>query len=283
MKIFIMTDMEGVCGVINHDDWVMQSGRYYEEGKKLLTLEVNAAVEGFFRAGADEIAVLDGHGAGGINQLLLDNRTSYIRSSVGPYPFSLDKSFDAIAWVGQHSKAGTEYAHIAHTGWFNVLDFKINGISVGEFGQMAMLASFLGVRSIFGSGDEAFTLEAKALAAGIETVSVKKGLTPGKGDETGCDGYRNRNLSAIHLHPEKARELIGNGAERALNRFIHDRGSFELIKIRPPFIKEVKYRQDGNTQAYEVYGEHPASLIDLMNAPERKIRKTSIGCRFVER
>lgn len=272
MKIFIMTDMEGACGVLNHDDWVMQTGRYYEEGKKLLTLEVNAAVEGFFRAGADEVVVLDGHGAGGINHLLLDNRTAYIRSSVGPYPFSLDKSCDAIAWVGQHAKAGTEYAHIAHTGWFNILDFKINGVSVGEFGQMAMLASFLGIKSIFGSGDEAFTHEAKALVGGIETVSVKKGLTPGKGDETNCDTYRNRNLSAIHIHPEKARELIGDGAERALYRFIHDRDSFKLIDIRPPYKKEVRYRQDGSTPAYEAYSEHSVSLIELMNNPEIKVK-----------
>ncbi|MEN6315831.1 MAG: M55 family metallopeptidase [Clostridiaceae bacterium] len=271
MKIFIMTDMEGVCGVLNHDDWVMQTGRYYEEGKKLLTLEVNAAAEGFFRAGADEVMVLDGHGAGGINQLLLDNRTSYIRSSVGPYPFSLDKSYDAIAWVGQHAKAGTEFAHIAHTGWFNVLDFKINDVSVGEFGQMAMMASFLGIRSIFGSGDEAFTHEAKTLVGGIETVSVKKGLTPGKGDETNCDGYRNRNLSAIHIHPEKARELIINGAEMALDRFIHNRSRFELIDVRPPYKKEIRYRQDGNTPAYEAYNEHPVNLIELMNSPERII------------
>ena len=46
-----MTDMEGVCGVINHDDWVMPTGMYYEEGKKLLTMEINAAVEGFMQQG----------------------------------------------------------------------------------------------------------------------------------------------------------------------------------------------------------------------------------------
>ncbi len=50
MKIYIMTDMEGVCGVLNHDDWVMRDGRYYAEGRKLLTLEINSAIEGFFQA-----------------------------------------------------------------------------------------------------------------------------------------------------------------------------------------------------------------------------------------
>ncbi len=268
MKIFLMTDLEGVCGVINHDDWVIPSGRYYEEGKKLLTMEVNAAVEGFFSAGASEIVVVDGHGAGGINHILLDNRTMYLRSSVGPYPFMLDKSYDAIAWVGQHAKAGTEHAHIAHTGWFDVLDYKINGISVGEFGHIAMLAAFLGIKSIFASGDEAFTLEAKALIQGIETVTVKKGLTIGNGDELDCNDYMNKNLSALHLHPEKARELIRKGAHNALSRFVTSSESFTLFPVRPPFRKDVKYRPNGGKPAYEAYAEHPDNLIELMNKTE---------------
>lgn len=44
MKIMIMTDMEGVAGILNHDDWVQPSGRFYEKGIRLLTGEVNAAV-----------------------------------------------------------------------------------------------------------------------------------------------------------------------------------------------------------------------------------------------
>jgi D-amino peptidase len=271
MKIFISTDMEGVCGVMNHDDWVLPTGRYYDEGKRLLSLEVSAAAEGFFAAGADDVVVVDGHGAGGINQSYLDKRTWLQRSSVGPYPFSLDRTYDAIAWVGQHAKAGTEYAHIAHTGWFNVLDDRINGISIGEFGHMAMIASFLGIRSIFGAGDEAFTHEAKALVKGIETVSIKRGLTPGSGDEYDCSGYRNRNLGAIHMHPEKARELIKKGAENALKRFIRDRSSFELIDIKPPFRRELRYRPDVNTPAYVAYAEHPSDLIKMMNMRETRI------------
>lgn len=270
MKIFLMTDMEGVCGIINHDDWVVPAGRYYEEGKRLLTLEVNAAVEGFFAAGADEVVVVDGHGYGGINLSLLDSRCLFMRTTVGPYPFMLDSSYDAIAWVGQHAKAGTEYAHNPHTGWPNVIDYRINGISVGEFGQMAMIAASLGVRSVFGSGDEAFTREAKALVGGIETVSVKKGLTPGKGDEWSCDGYRNRNLSAIHLHPEKARQLIKNSAHDATARFMTDRDSFTLLSINPPFRKDVKYRTNGSEPAYEAYAEHPDNIIAMMNMPETR-------------
>ena len=71
MKIMIMTDMEGCAGILNHDDWVMPEGRYYEKGKRLLTEEVNAALAGFFEAGAGEVVVVDGHGYGGIDPELL--------------------------------------------------------------------------------------------------------------------------------------------------------------------------------------------------------------------
>ncbi|MBP1994045.1 M55 family metallopeptidase [Paenibacillus eucommiae] len=266
MKIYLMTDMEGVCGVASHDIWVTPEGRYYEAGKELLTREINAAVEGFFAAGADEIVVIDGHGYGGINQLLLDNRVSYVRGALpGPYPFMLDETYDAIAWVGQHAKAGAEYAHLAHTGWFNVLDYQINGTSVGEFGQFAMLGAFLGVRSIFGAGDEAFVKEASALVPGIETVSVKKGLMPGSGDEYDCEGYRERNNGAIHIHPEKARLLIREGAEKALRRFIQSPEQFTLLDVKAPFTKEVRYRSDGRTPAHTKICEHPDDIITLLN------------------
>jgi D-amino peptidase len=271
MKIFIMTDMEGVCGVINHDDWVLKDSMYYEEGKRLLTLEVNAAAEGFFDAGADEIYVADGHGAGGITQALLDNRTYLLRGFPEGWPLGLDKSFDALAFVGQHAKAGSENAHIAHTQWFNYLDYRINGTSVGEFGQLALCAAFLGVHTIFGSGDEAFTKEAPALIEGIETITVKRGTTPGTGDEYDCEGYRNRNLSAVHLHPEKARKLIKEGAKRALDRFMENPKSFQMPELKPPFRVDASYRPNKSIPAYKAYAEHPDSLIDCMNKPEIKI------------
>jgi D-aminopeptidase len=189
------------------------------------------------------------------------------------YPFALDKSFNAMAWVGQHAKAGTEFAHIAHTGWFNVIDYRINGVSVGEFGQMAMCGAFLGVPSIFGAGDEAFAHEAKALISCVETVSVKKGLVPGKGEEFGFEGYRDHNGAAMHLHPLKARELIRDGAARALARFDAHPDSFPLLALRPPFRREITYRASGATPAYRAYAEHPTDLIRAMNAPEIKVEQ----------
>ncbi len=270
VKIFIMSDMEGVCGVISHDEWVTTQGRYYAEGKELLTLEVNAAIEGFAAAGAMEFLVADGHGYGGINHLMLDKRAQFVRGPLpGPYPFMLDGTFDAMAWVGQHAKAGTECAQMAHTGWFDVIDYNINGVSVGEFGQMALCGASLGVRSIFGAGDEAFTKEAAELIPGIETVSVKRGILPGSGDECTVDEYKDRNNGAIHIAPEIARERIRQGAERALSRFADNRGQFPLLKFEPPFWREVRYRSGGTNGARTMVSEHPDSVIGLLNGKMR--------------
>jgi len=93
MKIYLMTDMEGCAGILNHDDWVLPSGRYYDAGRRILTDETNAAIDGFFAEGATEIVVVDGHGAGGIDPLRLDSRAQLQRGYRGEpvYPFGLDR------------------------------------------------------------------------------------------------------------------------------------------------------------------------------------------------
>lgn len=269
MKIYLMTDLEGVAGVLDFDNWCVPEGRYYETAKELLTMEINAAIEGFLKGGAKEIVVADGHSCGGINVKLLDKRAELMRGWPGGFPFLLNRSYDAIAWVGQHAKSGTEYAHLAHTEWFNYLDLSVNGISVGEFGQLAMCASELGVPAIFASGDEAFSREAKALVPGIETVSVKRGTTPGKGDDLTAELYRKRNLSAIHLHPARARGLIKKGAFLAARNMKKARNS-KIISLKPPFERRAIFRAEANSPQAISREDHPESIIALSNLPFKK-------------
>lgn len=265
MKLYIMTDLEGVAGVMNFEDWCSPGTRYYELAKEFLTLEINAAVEGFFEGGAKEITVADGHGPGAISPKLLDRRVELMRGWPTGWPLLLDDSYDAAAWVGQHAKAGTEYAHLAHTQSLHYVDLSVNGISIGEFGQFAMCASELGVRAIFGSGDEAFTKEAAVLVPGIETVSVKRGTTPGRGDEMTTDQYRRRNYGAIHLHPEKARECIREGAKRAIQHAQKEDSG--LIELTPPFERICRFRSTADQPRTIARESHPSSFIALMNIP----------------
>jgi len=266
MKLVIMTDLEGVAGVINTADWIYPQSRYYETAKELLTREVNAAADGFFAAGADEIVVVDGHGCGGINGVLLDPRTELHRGwGKGPYPVGYDYGYDAAAWVGCHPKAGTPFGHICHTGNFDVIDCRINGISVGEFGQDIFLCQQYGVAPIFASGCLAFTKEAEALVPGIETVAVKRGLMEGSGDECDFAAYERRNWAAIHKSPETARKLIRASAEKALRRWLSSPETFCPTKISPPFTMTTRYRPSGGNAAYERTVSHPTDLAAMMN------------------
>ena len=50
MKVYIMTDLEGVAGVLNAEDWIYRDSRYLDRGQALLAGEVNAAICGLFDA-----------------------------------------------------------------------------------------------------------------------------------------------------------------------------------------------------------------------------------------
>ncbi|RKY66049.1 MAG: hypothetical protein DRQ08_04055 [Candidatus Latescibacterota bacterium] len=266
MRIYLMTDLEGVAGVIDFENWCRPESRYYELAKEFLTEEVNAAVEGFFAGGATHVTVVDGHGPGAISPKLLDPRVELLRGWPRGWPLELDGSYDAVAWVGQHAKAGSEFAHLAHTQSFRYLDLSVNGVSIGEFGQLAFCAGELGVRCIFGAGDEAFTKEARELVPGIETVSVKRGLTPGRGDECTAEEYMRRNYAAVHLSPKEACRRIREGAERAVRRAISE--DFGLVRMDPPYERVTKFRPyEGQPWPTLSVESHPESFAALMNMP----------------
>lgn len=265
MKVYLVTDLEGVAGVLNFHEWTDQGAPYYEVGKEFLTLEINAAVDGLLEGGATEIHVSDGHGPGGINVKLLDPRVELSRGSGGQtWPGCLDDSYDFIVWVGQHAKACTPYGHLCHTQSLAYIDESVNGISIGEFGEMSMCASELGVRAIFGSGDLAFAKEAQALVPGIEAVAVKQGIKPGTGEDFNEEAYGRYVDSARHLHPERARRLIREGALRAIRRAQAE--DFGVIPIKPPFRRVIKLRPGRDRpQPTMAAMEHASSFIGIMN------------------
>ena len=272
MKLMIMTDMEGVAGVLNHDDWVMAGSRYYERGKRLLTEEVNAAVDGFYEGGATQILVVDGHGAGGIDPETLDERALLLRGAPCPaWPWGLDGSFDGFACVGQHAKAGTPCSHITHTQWFNYIDMTVNGVSIGEYGQMALCAMELAVPAILACGEDALAAEAAALTPGGVGVGVKRGLLPDGLDHLDAEAYRRAKLSAVHLSPRRARALIREGAVKAIRRLREDPGSFRYPALHPPYVAVYRFRKQEDGLPYVSRAEHPDSIIGLMNQPGTKV------------
>jgi D-amino peptidase len=210
MRVLIMTDMEGVSGIVVWDQ-VNGGAPLYEEGRRLYTEEINAAVRGAKAAGATEIVVVDCHGAGGgwtFNSLvpeLLDPACEW----VAHHPWSrytelLEQGCDAALFVGMHARAGTPDGVLCHTisttTWHNLW---FNDDLVGETGINAALCGHYGCPVLLVTGDEAVCREAgELLGDGLATVAVKRGLS---------------RYSARQIPPVRARQMIEEGARRALS------------------------------------------------------------------
>jgi D-amino peptidase len=209
VKVFVVSDMEGVAGISR---WQQCQGGHamYEEGRRLYTAEINAAVRGAKAAGATEIVVMDCHGAGegwDFNSLLhdeLDPSCEYVvQAQWTEYTEYLESGVDAALFVAMHAMAGTRDGVLAHTvsgsSWWRL---RFNGVEVGETGINAALCGAWGCPVLLVTGDAASCREAKALLGdGLTTVAVKKGLG---------------RFSARHLPAQRARELIEAGARDAL-------------------------------------------------------------------
>ena len=271
VKLMIVTDLEGVAGVLDFANWCSIDSRYYDKAKKLLTLETNAVIEGFFAGGATGIRVVDGHGPGAIDPELLDERVELQRGAASPiWPFTLDDSFDGIGWVGQHAMSRTPCSHISHTGTFDVFEATANGIPVGEFGEFALCAAELQVPVIFAGGEEAFAREAEKFAPGVVTVAVKRGCNSEEGlDDVTSEVYSRSKLSAIHLSPAQARKKLFEGAKKAAEKLAASPDSFSTTHIDPPYEIITRFRKsEKNPQLPAVlYRRHETSFIGAMNAP----------------
>jgi D-amino peptidase len=203
ISVYISVDLEGISGVFSRDE-IMREGELYSLACKRMAEDVNAAIEGALSAGADRIYVKDAHWRGfNINPQDLREEAILVRGW-GPLMSmvdGIDEGFDALIFVGYHSKSGTEEGILSHTYTGIVKELKVNGIAIGEAGLNALIAGYFNVPPVFISGDEAVTREARELFGDIETVSVKWGWTRNSGKA---------------LSPQVARRKIKEGVERAL-------------------------------------------------------------------
>lgn len=281
MKLFLMTDLEGVAGVMNVDDWLYSKSRYYNHGMKMLTSEVNAAINGFYNGGFKEIIVVDGHGDGAIDSNFLDSRAKLSckwPEQCGPgtyWPFGLNESYSAIAFIGQHAKSGTAFSHLTHTGSFNFLDVSINGISIGEFGMLALAAGEYNIPVIFVSGEKALDSEVKNLTPSAHTAYVKEGLTDGNGNELDAEHYKHFHEDATHLSSKEAFELIKESSEAAAKDFLSNPKKFVPLKIKPPYSLICKMRKTANKNAFDFNIKNGDSVSLLLNKMVNAINRNS--------
>jgi len=270
MKYFIVTDIEGVSGVLDAPNWIYNTSKYKDKGIRLMTLELNAVIEGIFDADPDaEITAVDGHGSGAIDTELLDERAMYLNMRGLKRPFGLTEEHDAVLWVGQHARAGAKFAHLAHTGSFSTLYKKINDLESSEFVDVALCAEEMGIPVIFGGGDEAFGKEMNDLVPGAVTVAVKRGLRDDGGETLTTEQYEHHNTAAIHIHPNKARELLRAGAEKAVSKLIKEgKEAFKMVNApKPPYTVTLRTRGADHI----LVAQDSTSVIKALNASFKKV------------
>lgn len=234
MRFYIMTDLEGVSGVVDFDLYCSADSLLYEKAKRLLTLEVNAAIEGILSTGNHEIVVIDGHGAGAIDIELLHKEASLIIGRPLKYMFEMDNGkYDAFLMIGQHAMKGAHGANLDHT--FNHLTIKslaINGIKTGEAAINALRAGIFNIPTIYLSGDDAACEEIQSLIPEICTCSVKRGITT---------------TSAECLQPEKAREKIRHSVIQAIRNI----DKIKPLSFSPPYEAVIDFFNIDSTAPYD--------------------------------
>ena len=206
MKILVAADMEGITGVVMPDH-VNPHHTEYGRFRRLMTADVNAAVEGALNAGVREVVVTDGHWNGD-NILLEELHPRALLNSGSPAPYSMlqgiETGVSGVLFIGYHARAGTASAILDHT--FSgavVANLWLNDILVGETGLNAALAGHFGVPVLLVSGDQSVCAEAQELLGEVETAVVKRAS--------------GRNAAEC-LGPAASQELIRHKAERAVRR-----------------------------------------------------------------
>ena len=207
MKVYISADMEGIGEVSTWEKQSNPKGADYEKFRRLMTLEVNAATDGAFDAGATYVLVSDSHWDGqNIDPELLDKRAELVRSWPRRLDMmeGIDDTFAAAVFVGYHSGEGYPDAILAHThDALSVLEVKLNGVPVPEAGINAAIAGEFGVPVVFVSGDQAIAEQCRQLLGPIETAVVKQAL-----------GF----FAGIMVHPEESQRRIREGVKRGVER-----------------------------------------------------------------
>lgn len=115
MRVLISADMEGTTGVTGWKD-VEPGEPAFERFRRLLTRDVNAAIDGAFAGGATEVVVNEAHD--GMRNVLieeLDARAELISGYHKPLVMmaGIDGA-DVVFFTGYHARAG-EPGVLAHT------------------------------------------------------------------------------------------------------------------------------------------------------------------------
>jgi D-amino peptidase len=204
MKIVISADMEGATGVTWPAD-VKPGTEQWQRFRVMLTSDVNAAVAGFYDAGATAVVINEAHAT--MRNLLLeklDPRAVMItgrHKDLGMLEGIQHGDVDGVAFVGYHAGAGAEGV-LAHTYLPNsITGVRVNGAPASEGRMNALVSEEFGVPVILVTGDDRTCVDAATYAPQAQTAAVKECVT---------------RYSALCPPPEVTAEAIRPAAAKAM-------------------------------------------------------------------
>jgi D-amino peptidase len=203
MRVLISADMEGATGVTWPDD-VEPGTEQWQRCRRMFTSDTNAAIAGFFDAGADEVLVNEAHST--MRNLLLEDLDRRAVMLTGRHKeLSMvegiqDPAVGAVAFLGYHAAAGAEGV-LAHTYLANSMtSVRING-ELGSEGRLnSYVAAEFGVPVVLVTGDDRTCADAAGYAPQAVTVAVKDCVS---------------RYAAICKPPEETAALIAAAAREA--------------------------------------------------------------------
>jgi len=209
VDVYISADIEGITGLVSWSQCSRPDGNSFDYAfaRRMISHDVNAAVRGARKAGAERILIKDSHGNS--KNLLIEDLEPGVELVSGHGSLTdgmmvgVDSSFGCAMLVGYHAMAGTLGGIMEHTITGGVHRLWVNGVETGEMGLSAGVAGMYGVPLTMVSSDAAGCAEAAALIPGLETAVTKEGY--------------GRYMGRL-LHPSETAPLIEAAAERAVLR-----------------------------------------------------------------
>lgn len=274
-RVFIVPDMEGMGSSVATQEVIagtegeryknLTSSDYWDRFRSLLTQEVNAAISGARKGGAESFVVNEGHGGNLFANVLpwdLDPEAILVRGWPKPIVMitGLDESFGTLIFTGAHANAGSRGV-MAHNFAFD--EFTVNGKELNEVGINALIAGEMGVSVSMVSGDDVLVEETQEmLGNGFIGVVVKKAI--------------GRN-AAITYSPARVRAMLERAAEEAVRQ--ERKGDFKPFTMPKPYRVELTLRQSYPVEY--VRGVEELQGFELEKTGERAFRFTTSDAKQI--
>jgi D-amino peptidase len=231
VKVYLSVDMEGIAGVAAAEP-TRRGDAAYPAAVELMVGETNAAIEGAFDGGADEVVVNDSHGEMfNLPAASIDPRAQLL---IGTKPWSMVEGaesggFGVALFVGYHARAGHPRGTLGHTYSSDLTLVTLAGRPVGEYGLNALALGAWGIPVGLVAGDDALGDEVAEWLPWAEVVVVKHAI---------------RQRAAQSVHPDVARERIRAAAKQAVERASAEDSErpLEPLRLAPPIVWAAEFR-----------------------------------------